>query len=99
MAPKSNAQYMIKRQKKSIVTRPLPESKIIHFEKAIMSTNWEEIFKNRNINEQVEAFHQILRSNLDEIFPEKVTQMSNLDREWMTPELKQILRAKTKEIF
>ena len=99
MAPKSNAQYMIKRQKKSIVTRPLPESKIIHFEKAIMSTNWEEIFKNRNINEQVEAFHQILRSNLDEIFPEKVTQMSNLDREWMTPELKQILRAKQREFF
>ena len=99
MAPKSNAQYMIKRQKKSIVTRPLPESKIIHFEKAIMSTNWEEIFKNRNTDEQVEAFHQILRSKLDEIFPEKVTQMSNLDREWMTPELKQILRAKQREFF
>ena len=59
LAPKSNAQYMIKRQKKAIVTRPLPESKILNFEKAIMSTNCEEIFKNRNINEQVEAFHQI----------------------------------------
>ena len=29
----------------------------------------------------------------------KVTQMSNLDREWMTPELKQILRAKQREFF
>ena len=99
LAPKSNAQYMIKRQKKAIVTRPLPESKIQNFEKAIMSTNWEKIFKDKNIHQQVETFHQVLRSNLDQFFPEKVAQMSNLDREWMTPELKQILRAKQREYF
>ena len=99
LAPKSNAQYMIKRQKKAIVTRPLPESKILNFEKAIMSTKWEKIFKDKNIHEQVETFHQVLRSNLDHFFPEKVAQMSNLDREWMTPELKQILRAKQREYF
>ena len=64
-----------------------------------MSSNWQEIFKDKNINEKVEAFHQILRSNLEQIFPEKVTQMSNLDREWMTPELKQILRANQREFF
>ena len=99
LAPISNKQYKINRHKKTISSRQLPESQIINFEKAIISINWEEVYQNKNINEKVEAFHYILRSNLDIFFPEKVTKMTNLDREWMSPELKQIHRAKQREFF
>ena len=99
LAPTSNAQFRIKRQKKTIITRPLPESKIPNFENAIMSINWNEVFKDKSINDRVEAFHQILRSNLDHFFPEKVTKLTNLDRVWMSPELKQIHRAKQREFY
>ena len=99
MAPTSNAQFRIKRQKKTIITRPLPESKIPNFENAIMSINWNEVFRDKSINDRVEAFHQILRSNLDHFFPEKVTKLTNLDRVWMSPELKQIHRAKQREFY
>ena len=37
LAPTSNKQYKIRRQKKIIASRPLPESQIINFEKAIIS--------------------------------------------------------------
>ena len=81
LAPINNQQYKVQRKKKTIVTRPLPQSQIMNFEKAIIFNNWDEMFKDKNIDEKVESFHGYLRFNLDKYFPEKVTKMSNLDRE------------------
>ena len=81
LAPINNQQYKVQRKKKTIVTRPLPQSQIMNFEKAIIFNNWDEMFKDKNIDEKVESFHDYLRFNLDKYFPEKVTKMSNLDRE------------------
>ena len=58
-----------------------------------MSYNWEEVF----LNKTVDLFHSFLRSNLD--FPEKITKMSSFDKEWMSPELKQIHRAMQREFY
>ena len=99
LAPVSNQDYRIERKKRTIITRPLPQSQILNFEKAIMSTNWEDIFINQTVDKKVEIFHHILRTNLDKYFPEKVTRMSNLDRDWMSPELKQLHRAKQREYY
>ena len=41
----------------------------------------------------------MLRTNLDIYFPEKTVKMSNLDKSWMTPELKQIHRSMQREYF
>ena len=79
------------------MTRPLPQSQIMNFEKAIIFNNWDEMFKDKNIDEKVESFHDYLRFNLDKYFPEKETKMSNLDREWMSPELKQLHRTMQRE--
>ena len=99
LAPISNMQYKIERKKKIISTRPLPQSQVIKFEKAIMFNDWEEMFKDKTFDEKVESFHFFLRSNLDTYFPEKVTKMSNMDREWMSPELKNLHRAMQREFF
>ena len=99
LAPVSNQEYRIERKKRTIITRPLPQSQILNFEKAIVSTDWEHVFNSKNVDEKVEIFHHILRTNLDKYFPEKVTRMSNLDRDWMSPELKQLHRAKQREYY
>ena len=64
-----------------------------------MSNDWEEMFKDKTVDEKVECFHSFLRSNLDTYFPEKVTKMLNMDREWMSPELKNLHRAMQREFF
>ena len=64
-----------------------------------MSVEWQGLFKEKTVDEEVEIFHHVLRSNLDKYLPEKVTKMSNLDRDWMSPELKQLHRAKQREYY
>ena len=85
LAPLSNLDYKIERKKRTISTRPLPESQIIKFEKAIMSVEWQGLFKEKTVDEEVEIFHHVLRSNLDKYFPGKVTKKSNLDRDMDVP--------------
>ena len=98
-APCSNQQYRIERKKRIIHTRPLPESNISKFEQSIMNNPWEEHFKNKSVNEKVKIFHDCLRTNLDHFFPEKRTKMSCLDKDWMSPELKQLHRSLQREYY
>ena len=91
-APMCNNEYKKERTKKTLKTRPLPDSQIFNFEKALIDFPWLEAFKNKSVDEKVETFHNHLRTTLDLIFPEKTTKMSNLDREWMSPEIKQLLK-------
>ena len=97
LAPINNAQYRVERKKKTVVTRPLPQSQIENFEKAVMMNHWEEAFEGKTVDEKVEYFHHFLRANLDKFLPEKRSKMSNLDREWMSPELKQMHRSMQRE--
>ena len=99
LAPVSNVQYQKERKKKTIFTRPLPESQIANFEKELISYPWDEMFKNRTLDEQVQIFHNFLRNNLDKFFPEKVTRISHLDKKWMSPQLKQLHRAMQREFY
>ena len=99
LAPVSNSLYNMKRKKRTVKTRPLPESNIVKFEQALISYPWEEHFHNKTINEKVQIFHQCLRSHLDKFFPEKTTKMSDLDKDWMSPELKQLHRAMQREYY
>ena len=99
LAPVSNVEYRLERKKKTIITRPLPDSQVAKFEKAIIHNNWDELFSNKTMDQKVNSFHHFLRSNLDNFFPEKMTKMSNLDKDWMSPELKQLHRAMQREFL
>ena len=67
MAPLSNASYAIKRNKKTIKVRPLPESQIIKFENEIINHDWSDVINCSNIDEKVSTFH--LRLNFEQTFP------------------------------
>ena len=99
LAPICNSEYRIERKKKSVVTRPLPESQMAKFETAVMSFNWDEAFLDKSVDEKVDIFHSFLRSTLDQYFPEKTTKMSNFDKAWMSPQLKQLHRAMQREFI
>ena len=98
-APCSNQQYKIERKKRIVHTRPLPESNMLLFEQSIMNYPWEEQFKSKSINEKVKIFHDCLIENLNHFFPEKKTKMSCLDKDWMSPELKQLHRSLQREYY
>ena len=99
LAPVSNVEYRLERKKKTIITRPLPDSQVAQFEKTIIHNNWDELFSNKTVDQKVNSFHHFLRSTLDNFFPEKMTKMSNLDKDWMSPELKQLHRAMQREFL
>ena len=99
LAPVCNADYRMQRKKKTVVTRPLPESQIMKFEQSVMFYDWEEQFLGKTVDQKVELFHKVLRTNLDKYFPEKSTKMSSLDKDWMSPQLKQIHRSMQREFF
>ena len=92
IAPLSNHKYEVKRTKKSIITRPLPISNFAKFEAQIQSHNWSNLYQTVNVNDKVHLFHKSIRTILDENFPEKLVKISNLDKKWMSPELKQLHR-------
>ena len=82
----------MKRDKHKVTTRPMPESKKHHFYKELANHNWEDVISKTEIDNKVETFHSYLRELLDKHFPEKVVFLSNLDKKWMNPQLKQLLR-------
>ena len=91
-APNSNTEYKQSRKKKTILTRPLPDSNILKFEKELSRQAWDEMFMNKSADDQVNIFHGFLRSQLDRFFPQKSVKLSSLDKKWMHPSLKQLNR-------
>ena len=98
-APICNSDYKLERKKRTVVTRPLPESQVDRFEEAVFSCDWDVAFSGKSVNEKVDIFHGFLRGQLDRFFPEKTTKMSYLDKDWMSPQIKQIHRAMQREFY
>ena len=99
LAAKSNMQYKVERKKRIIKSRPMPESQIIKFENDLINYPWDAVFEGKNVDEKVEQFHNFLRSQLDKYFPEKISKISNLDKKWMSPTLKQLHRQMQREFY
>ena len=98
-APLNNPDYQIKRSKKSIKYRPMPESKIIEFENEMINYDWTKIYGAKTVDEKVNNFHEYLRSTLEKHFPERTTRISNLDKNWMSPRLKSLYRRVQREYY
>ena len=98
-APRTNLQYRVSRKKKVVPIRPLPQSDIFKYESDLAKVSWEEIFKDKTVDEQTKLFHDFLRTNLDKHFPEKLVKISGLDKKWMNPTLKQLHRNMQREFY
>ena len=92
MAPKASKDFVVKREKRKITTRPMPESQIKLFCAELTQYKWEDVLYEEEANKKTELYHKYLRQLLDKYFPEKTVIVSNLDKYWMTPQLKQLLR-------
>ena len=99
LAPLSNADYQIERVKKSVKTRPLPESTIFEFENDLISHDWSEVVNCPRIDEKVEQFHKYITATVNKHFPEKTVKISNLDKKWFSPKLKSMHRRMQREFF
>ena len=67
------------------------------FAQFICSQSWDEILDEQNIDMKVSKFHNLIRANLDECLPEKTVMVSYLDKIFMNPELKNLLRRVKRE--
>ena len=99
MAPKTNSKFKNEHVKREKMVRPTPFSKIEDFGKEITTHKWTEVLEVQNLDDKVENFHSYLLGLLDKHFPEKKVKMSNLDKQWMTPNLKLLHRQMQREFF
>jgi hypothetical protein len=60
---------------------------------------WTEVLNVSDPDLKVEAFHKTIRDKYEEIFPEKTLRISQLDKPWMTPQLKSINRSMKREYW
>ena len=75
----------------------MPELRIKSF-CSELTKNKSEGFKSlNNVNMKAESFHSYIRQLYEEHFPEKRIHISNLDKNWMMPQLKQLLRQAQRE--
>ena len=77
--------------------RPLPASGVAKFGEWIMNEDWDSISVRLSPTEQVSMFEHLVQLKLDQFCPEKVIKLSSQDKAWMTGELKQIHRRKSRE--
>ena len=98
-APKSNNNFRVERVKKEVRTRPLPDSKLCFFGREIQKQTWENVLLEENLDLKVSNFHKTIVDICDKHFPTKTVKISNLDKKWITPELKTLSRKIKKEFF
>jgi hypothetical protein len=92
LAPKACAQFVKKREKRTVKSRPMPQSSMNAFCLEMTKHRWESVKSSESAHEKAAEFHKYIRHLLDKYFPEKTVTMTNLDKYWMTPEMKQLLR-------
>ena len=98
MAPSESTEYAADRTRKTVFTRPMPESSIHGFGQEITSHQWEEVFLVDNVDDKAFNFHFYIQYLLNKYFPQKSVKVSILDKQWMSPELK-LLHRKRQRAF
>ena len=82
---------------KTIISRPLPDSKIREFGQWITTESWDKVHHAESPTEQVKGFEDIISTKLDQIFPKKVTKIGVGDPPFITSELKTLKRRRMRE--
>ena len=75
----------------------MPNSRIEAFCSELTRKKWDQIESSDDVNVKTNYFHDYLRQLYEKHFPEKTVNISNLDKNWMTPQLKVLLRQAQRE--
>ena len=82
---------------KTVISRPMPDSKIRQFGQWIVANTWETMEDEDDPNEQVKIFEETLTQKVDECFPQKTTKIGIGDEPFMNSELKTLKRKRMRE--
>ena len=85
------------RRYKTVVSRPLPDSKIREFGQWLTSEKWEEMKEGDSPCKQVEIFERRINEKVEEYFPQKKVKVGCDDKVFMTSELKSLKRKRMRE--
>ena len=85
------------RQYRTIISRPLPDSKIRDFGQWVVADQWSELKEEHEPSIQVNIFEKKMGQKLDKFFPKKITKIGIGDKPYMTSELKTLKRRRMKE--
>ena len=77
LAPKASKNLVVKREKRTVKTRPLPESQVEAFCLELTQYHWKDILEEKDTDQKVSSFHSYLRKLLDKYFPGKQSQFLN----------------------
>jgi hypothetical protein len=77
----------------------LPVSAIPSFGREIQEQTWQNITQEENVDIKTFNFHQTIIDICNKHFPEKTIKISNLDKKWMTPHLKNLSRKIKAEFY
>ena len=95
--PHTNPHNPPARVYRTVISRPLPDSKIRQFGQWITRVSWDNINSSDDPTKQVEIFENTMTQKLDDIFPKKITKLCNQDKPFMTSELKALKRKRMRE--
>ena len=85
------------RQYRTIISRPLPDSKIREFGQWIVSEQWAGVKGEVDPSIQVKVFENMMTQKLDKYFPKKITKLGVGDQPYMNSELKALKRRRMRE--
>ena len=85
------------REYRTIISRPLPESKIRSFGQWLVVEQWDEVRNASDPSQKVKVFEEKLTKSLDYHFPKKITKLGVGDKPYMTSELKNLKRKRMRE--
>ena len=78
-------------------SRPMPDSQIRQFGQWITQEDWAELKSTSSSSEQADMLSIILQGQVDKYFPVKKVRVSNIDKPWITNNLKKMDRLRKEE--
>ena len=91
--PLQSAEHSLRRDMKTKVFRPMPESKLETFKTWITEVEWDSLITPKSSpSKQVDEFQAVMESKINEVFPNVSVRRSLYDKPWITNELKKIIK-------
>ena len=84
-------------EKRTVVFRPMPDSKLRDFGQWITSEKWDEVKSRNSPDEMVAAFEEITSRKLNEYLPSQTVTICPADKPFITKELKILKRKRMRE--
>ena len=95
--PHTDPHHPPTREYKTVVSRPMPESKIREFGQWVTSECWMEVIEENNPSQQVKLFEGFIEEKLNHFFPQKVSKIGVGDKPYSTSETKALKRKRMNE--